>query len=198
MTEDRTELEAFFFRSITTNRRVQQLAEEGRVFDASGAVATDSDSDGGSILDNFSFEQRLQARRMGRFYELLYCLENSVRELVERTLREVFGPEEWWSNGVSTAIRKSAEKRKQDDLKARWHGPRGESLINYVDFPQYADIMVNQWEHFDELIGDQDWLVNYFAEMNRTRRALAHTGTLTETDVERMEFRVREWVRVVG
>jgi hypothetical protein len=40
--------------------------------------------------------------------------------------------------------------------------------------------------------------VNHFGEMNRTRRALAHTGTLTETDVERVDFRVREWLRVVG
>jgi hypothetical protein len=38
---------------------------------------------------------------------------------------------------------------------------------------------------------------NYFAEVNRTRRALANTGTLTETDVKLMEFRVRERVRVV-
>ena len=135
---------------------------------------------------------------MGRFYELLHCLENSVRELVERTLSEKLGPEKWWGEGVPESIRKSAEKRRQDDLKAPWHGPRGESVIVYVDFPQYADIIVDNWEHFEDLIGDQDWLVNYFSEMNRTRRALAHTGTLTETDVERMEFRVREWVRVVG
>jgi hypothetical protein len=53
-------------------------------------------------------------------------------------------------------------------------------------------IMAENWEHFEDMIGDQDWLVNDFAEMNRTRQALAHTGTLTETDVERMEFRVRE------
>jgi hypothetical protein len=31
-----------------------------------------------------------------------------------------------------------------------------------------------------------------------TRRALAHTGQLTAADVERMEVRVRDWLRVVG
>jgi hypothetical protein len=34
--------------------------------------------------------------------------------------------------------------------------------------------------------------------MNPTRRAPAHTRDLTEFDVERMEMRVREWLRVVG
>jgi len=135
---------------------------------------------------------------MGEVYELLYCLENSVRELVEGVLKEAYGFDKWWTEGVPEAIRKPAEKRKEDDLKARWHGPRGESPINYVDFPQYAEIMVERWAHFEQLLGDKDWVVNYFAELNRSRRALAHTGSLTESDVERMGIRVRDWLRVVG
>src|SRR5439155_16248941 len=121
-----------------------------------------------STLEDFSVDAQVQARRMGNVYELLYCLENSVRELVERTLREVFGPEKWWAEGVPERIRRPAEKRKQDELKARWHGPRGDSLINFVDFSQHADVMVERWEHFEELVGDKDWLINYFAEMNRS------------------------------
>ncbi len=135
---------------------------------------------------------------MGQVYELLYCLENSIRELVEVTLREAFGAEEWWTHGVDSTIRKSAERRQVDDQKARWHGPRGDSLLSYVDFPQYGDIIASQWQHFEPLLGDQAWVNYYFAELNRTRRALAHTGTLTDADVERMEVRVRDWLRVVG
>jgi hypothetical protein len=189
------EMQAFLFRSVTANGLVSRMIDDGILRDP--AATTDMVS-GVSSLADFSLEARLQARRMGQVYELLYCLENSVRELVERTLRESLGPEAWWDQGVDEAIRKGAEKRKQDDLRARWHGPRGESLLNYVDFPQYAEIIVARWSEFEVLIGDKDWLANYFGEMNRTRRALAHTGTLTEADVERMELRVREWVRVVG
>lgn len=135
---------------------------------------------------------------MGDVYELLYCLENSVREMVETTLREALGDAKWWDPGVATAIRKSADKRKIDDAKARWHGPRGDSVLSYVDFPQYAEIIEAQWEHFEPLLGDKEWVAYYFAEMNRTRRALAHTGSLSPVDVERMELRVKEWLRVVG
>ncbi|MGN6605773.1 MAG: Swt1 family HEPN domain-containing protein [Jatrophihabitans sp.] len=134
---------------------------------------------------------------MGDVYELLYCLENSIRELIESTLREAFA-ENWWADGVDDAIRKSAEKRRDDDAKARWHGPRGESLLSYVDFPQYADIILRQWVYFEALLGDRAWVQYYFEELNRTRRALAHTGRLTEADVERMEVRIRDWLRVVG
>lgn len=149
-------------------------------------------------IDSFSREAREQATAMGRVYELLYCLENSIRELVESTLKEAYGPQDWWTKGVDEPIRKAADKRAIDDAKARWHGPRGDSLLAYVDFPQYGDIILKQWALFEPLLGDQAWVTSYFAELNRTRRALAHTGRLNEADVERMDVRVRDWLRVVG
>jgi hypothetical protein len=108
---------------------------------------------------------------MGEVYELLYCLENSLRELIEGTLREALGPEDWWTQGVPEGIPRQAEKRKQEDVKTRWHVLRGDSLINYVDFPQYGDIISEKWEHFEDLIGDRDWVMHYFSEMNISRRA---------------------------
>jgi Swt1-like HEPN len=194
MTED---FQAFLYRAVTTNARVRQMIAEGLLLDRP-SESSRLDAEARSAVEDFTLEAQMQARRMGEVYELLYCLENSARELIERTLREAYGPENWWTEGVPEEIRKPAEKRKQDDLKTRWHGPRGDSPINYVDFLQYGDIIDQRWEHFDELIGDRDWVTHYFSEMNITRRALAHAGSLTETDVERMEFNVREWQRVVG
>lgn len=191
------DFQAFLYRTVTTNARVRRMVDDGLLLDRP-PESDRSEGDARSAVEDFSLDAQLQARRMGEVYELLYCLENSVRELIEQALREAYGPEEWWVEGVPEAIRKPAEKRKNEDLKTRWHGPRGDSPINYVDFPQYGDIIRDRWGLFDELIGDQDWVIRYFSEMNVSRRALAHAGTLTETDVERMEFKVREWLHVVG
>ncbi len=187
MNESERDLQAFFFRAMAANRSLGIDTPT-----ASASIV------GQSAIEQFSEEARTRAAAMGQVYELLYCLENSIRELVEATLREAFGADTWWTDGVDPAIRKIAEKRQVDDQKARWHGPRGESLLAYVDFPQYGEIIVGQWQHFEPLLGDQAWVNYYFAELNRTRRALAHTGTLTGADVERMEIRVRDWLRVVG
>jgi hypothetical protein len=191
------EFQAFLYRAVTTNERVEEMVETGLLLDRP-PESSRSESDARSAVEDFSLDAQLQAHRMGEVYELLYCLENSVRELVEGTLREALGPEDWWTTGVPEQIRRQAEKRKEEDAKARWHGPRGDSLINYVDFPQYGDIINEQWTLFEDLIGDRDWMNHYFVEMNISRRALAHAGTLTENDVERMQFDVREWLRVVG
>jgi Swt1-like HEPN len=152
---------------------------------------------GASILDEFDMEARIKAKRMGRIYELLFCLENSMRELIERTLKEASALADW-TNGIDPKLLVSAHKREEQDQEARWHGPRGESILNYLDFPDLGQIILDRWDDFQDLLGDRRWVERYFGEMNPTRRALAHTGDLTDFDVERMEMRVREWQRVVG
>lgn len=189
------EIQAFFFRAASANQGVERLIDEGRL--ERGAERSPESSAQGT-LDYFGFDVRIKARQMGAVYELLYCLENSARELVQTTLTETLGPDDWWDKGVPEKIRRSAEYRKRDDERARWHGPRGGSLLNYVDFGDLGDIILYRWQDFEDLLGDKHWVENYFNEMNRTRRALAHTGELSEHDVRWMEFRVLQWLRVVG
>jgi hypothetical protein len=188
-----TDLQAFLYRVVTTNATVDRLVEEGALHEPSGTAAN-----AGGALGYFSLEERQAARRMGRVYELLYCFENSVRELVETTLKELLGPEQWWQDGVPDDIRRKAESRRRDDDRARWHGPRGESLLNFVDFPELGAIIIERWADFEDLLGDKTWVEGYFDQMNRSRRAIGHTGELSEHAVERMELSVREWLLVVG
>jgi hypothetical protein len=186
-------LQAFLYRGLSTNVRTAEMVEVGTLREA----PRPGSASGRSVLDEFDMTSRIKAGRMGRIYELLFCLENSMRELIERTFKEAeeFGD---WTDGIEEGILKGARKREQEDQEAPWHGPRGGSILSYLDFPQLGDIILAQWDHFQDLFGDHGWVENYFREMNPARRALAHTGDLTEFDVERMEMRVREWLMVVG
>ncbi len=194
---DLAKLQAFLYRVVTTERHLQHLGSVGTL-PAPRAAIHASSGEQRSVLDDFGLEARVEARRMGDVYELLYCLENSVRELIETTLAENLGPGAWWEKAVPEKIRKSAEGRSKDDKSAPWHGPRGDSLLVYIDFLQLGEIITERWDDFRDLLGDRSWVDNYFKEMNRTRRALAHTGSLTQHDVNWMEMRVKQWLMVVG
>ena len=192
----RASTQAFLYRVVTTNESVEEMRTQGLLRDA---IPAGFDSNGReSVLRDFGLQAQVEAKRMGTAYELLYCLENSVRELIESTLIETLGASDWWGQGVPEEIRTSAEHRARDDERAPWHGPRGESHLVYVDFVQLGAIIEANWEHFRDLLGDRTWVTNYFREMNRTRRALAHTGSLTQHDVDWMDMRVRQWLMVVG
>ncbi len=187
------ELEAFLYRGATATAQINSMVGAGTLREP----VPPGSPGGWTILDEFDMVARTRARRMGRIYELLFCLENSMRELIERTFKEA---DEFtdWTDGIEGGILKGARKREKEDDEAPWHGPRGGSILNYLDFPQLGEIILDQWDHFQDLLGDRRWVESYFREMNPARRALAHTGDLTEFDVERMEMRVREWLMVVG
>lgn len=187
-------MQAFLYRVVTTNTTLERLTQEGVIREPVG-TAVDTPATG--ALDFFSADERRIARRMGRIYELLYCFENSVRELIETTLRDTLA-EKWWDGGVPEDIRKKADNRRRQDEKARWHGPRGQSPLNFVDFPELGTIITERWTDFEDLIGDKDWVEHYFDDMNQSRRAVGHTGEMNEHAVQRMELFVREWLLVVG
>lgn len=187
-------LQAFLFRNITTNVAVERLQEQGMLNPGSAPSATTESS----LLGQFSLPIRLNAEKMSDVYILLFCFENSVREFVESRLKETFGVDDWWIKGVPEKIRISAEKKKQKEDKARWHGDRGGSMLSFVDFPELGDIILEQWSEFEVLLGESEWVAAMFREFNVSRRVLAHTGILAQADVDRIEFKAREWLRVVG
>ena len=186
-------LQAFLYRAATGNARVAAMVNAGTL---RGGLSRSPDAED-TVLVEFSEGERIKAQRMGRVYELLYRLENSMRELIESTLKEADGLQEW-TDAIDPRLLKRAEGRRDQDQAARWHGPRGGTILSYLDFPDLGAIIQDRWEHFEDLLGDRRWADRYFDEMNPTRRALAHTGDLTDLDVQRLEMKVREWLRVVG
>jgi hypothetical protein len=135
---------------------------------------------------------------MAPVYELLFCFENSVRELVESRLKEVLGLDAWWNEGIPEVIRRAAEKREREEKRVRWHGPRGDSKLNYVDFAQLAQVILDRWEDFEDLLGTPDFIRNRFEELNLSRRVLAHTGVLSPQDITRMSMYLQDWLAQVG
>ena len=188
------DVQAFLFRAAIANNRVDEMVAEGQL----AGIATPSVPADDETLDQFSFAIRAEARRMARVYELLFCFENSVRELIEERLKEAYGVDTWWGEGVPDEIRRSAERLKEREQMAPWHGPRGGTLLAFVDFPILSRIITEQWAYFEDLLGKPVWVESVFDEMNQSRRAVAHTGVLSQHDVERMELRVRDWLRAVG
>jgi len=70
--------------------------------------------------EQFESALRAEASRMSEFYEIFYCLENSIRKLVEDTLAESDGPS-WWSGARvdEKRIKEPAELRRKKELDSR-------------------------------------------------------------------------------
>lgn len=138
-----------------------------------------------------------ESRQMAMVYIAVAAFENAVRELIAGVLLENKG-ENWWEECVSSKIKGPAKKRKDEELKIKWHTQRGTDLINYTTMSNLTAIMRNNWEHFEPFVQSIEWATNILDAVERSRNVIMHSGVLERGDIERLGIFLRDWVKQVG
>jgi hypothetical protein len=164
-------------------------------------VGTDQSEIEASLLEEtlapFPIDLRNEALQMARLYALLYCFENSVRQLVKERLQERYGLD-WWAKGVPAKVKKFAEERQAAAVKDSWLEGDKIELIEFIEFGHLADIVVNSWDDFADLVPTQHWLKQRMEELEKTRNYVAHHRLLLPSEFHRIEMYVADWNRSVG
>lgn len=142
-------------------------------------------------------DQLASATRMGIVYSAIASFENSARRFVAKVLADQHG-ENWWTGHVSERIRTMAENRQEEEAKARWHGQRGDSPINYIELGDLAKIIQQNWDDFEPHVRRVEWATSIFASIERSRNVIMHSGVLDIEDVERLGINIRDWIKQVG
>ena len=134
---------------------------------------------------------------MATVYTAIAAFENSVREMISKTLLENVG-ENWWKDCVSEAIRKQAKKRSEEEAKVRWHSQRGDDPIQYSMLPDLMKIIYQNQEHFSPFIHNFEWAAGIFQTIDRSRNVIMHSGTLEQRDIARLGTLIRDWTSQVA
>lgn len=149
-------------------------------------------------LAPFPLDMRNGAMRMARLYSMVYCFENSVRELIRSRLSEKDSG--WWDNTaiVPRKARDSAVSRQQDSEANSWLEGVGKDILGFVDFGGLCDLITNNWEEFEDLVPSQHWLKQRFEELERARNFIAHNRMLAPAEFDRIEMYIGDWNRQIG
>lgn len=133
---------------------------------------------------------------MAPAYAAIAAFENALREFVSKRLLEHAG-ENWWTECVSEKIRQRAESRQTEELRIRWHTPRGDTPINYTEFGDLTAIISQNWDQFEARLRSQEWVRQIISTLERSRNVIMHSGELATVDLERIGTVVRDWVTQV-
>ncbi|USA39756.1 Swt1 family HEPN domain-containing protein [Pelagerythrobacter marinus] len=153
------------------------------------------------VLDETYYPQfdervREEAASMAANFRIFYCLENSIRELIEDALREAFD-DEWWKEGVPEDIGKEAEKLRQREIDAG-AVPRSENLLDYTTFGQLAQIIEQRKDAFEGKFTSFKAVNRVLWQLNMLRGPIAHCKPLAEDEVMRLHLTLRDWFRAQG
>ena len=189
-------LDKWFFRAIMFEAASEKLRNAGiRV----GADQMDVETRlMEEVLAPFSVQLRGEAMRMTRVYALIYCFENSVRELIRDRLQDKHGADWWTSAAVPKRMRELSDSRRDKANENTWlEGERSDPL-QFVDFGGLSDVIVQNWDVFADLIPSQHWLKQRMDELEQARNYIAHNRLLADAEFRRIESYVGDWLRQVG
>lgn len=185
---------SFAFRTLLTEEALDKTERLSRL-----ALTSNVDTDIAQRLplDLLDSDLVSRAKRMATVYIAIAAFENTARDFVSSRLLDVVGAD-WWTKAVSDKIRTKAETRRQEELKIRWHTPRGDEPINYTEFGDLAAIIGQNWSHFENHLDSQDWVRQIVGTVERSRNVIMHSGELGLQDVERIGTAIRDWIHQVG
>jgi hypothetical protein len=149
-------------------------------------------------LAPFGISRRNQALQMARLYAVLFAFENEVRSLIRDTLEEKAGSDWWNSDKVPGKVRQMAESRREQAKKDSWLEGAKEDNLEFVDFGDLANIIVQNWDTFKDVVPGQNWLVQRMSELEKARNFVAHNRMLLESEFDRIYMYISDWNKVVG
>jgi len=148
-------------------------------------------------LSPFPILMRNEALRMSRLYALMNCFENSVRDLIKERLAEKYKVD-WWEKGVVKKTRDFAEARKKAAMESSWLEGDNTELIEFCEFGHLADIIIDKWSDFSDLIPTQHWLKQRMDELEKARNYIAHNRLLLPSEFRRIEQYINDWNKQIG
>jgi hypothetical protein len=148
--------------------------------------------------EQFEAAMRAEASRMSEFYEVFYCLENSIRYLVSETMFEAEGADWWNSIRVDEKrIRDQVEPRRKKEVDSGIT-PRSDSMIDYTTFGELSQIITDNWELFEPVFNSKTAVSNVSNQLNLLRGPIAHCNPTDELEQDRLNLAVRSWFRLMS
>jgi len=135
----------------------------------------------------------LEARDMAAIYPLLYVLENSIREVIDRVMTSAYG-NNWWESKAPKGLRDTVSNRMSDEKKNSWHPRRGARPIDYLDLDQLPALMRKiEKEVVPNIITSLEWFTQFVDEVYKSRCVICHMNPLDKDNIEAVKLRFRQW-----
>ena len=150
------------------------------------------------LLDNTKLKE---ATEMAAIYPILYVLENSIRELINRVMTANYG-KDWWSErtkrGKTKRIADEVKKRMAKEEINRWHQRRGEHPINYTDFGDLKTLLSsNEEKFFPDILSSKERFIIAMDDLALSRNVLCHMNPLDKTNIQDVKVKFEQWQKMI-
>jgi hypothetical protein len=190
-TSDRIKL--FVMSQLQAERDLDRVEETLKVdLHRSTGLPVDRDD---SYYPQFSEQTRSEAAQMAAHYEIFYCLEKSIRDLVCDRLEAEHGTA-WWSAIVPQTVRENVAKNMQREEESGVT-MRSTREIDYTTFGELGEIVRANWQTFSDTFNNEKAFTKVMGSLNLLRGPIAHCSPLKDDEVARLRLTLKDWFRLM-
>lgn len=148
-----------------------------------------------SYYPQFSERVRREAAQMAGHYEIFYCLEKSIRDLVCDRLEAEHGAA-WWNTVVPQTVRDNVKKNIQREEESGVT-IRSTREIDYTTFGELGEIVRANWQTFSDTFNNDKAFTKIMGSLNLLRGPIAHCSPLADDEVARLRLTLKDWFRLM-
>jgi predicted restriction endonuclease len=135
---------------------------------------------------------------MAVVYPVLYLLENSIREVIDRVMISRYG-DNWWDSEAPKGLRDTVSGRMADEKKNCWHQRRGDRPIDYLDLNQLTTLMRKVEKLVvPDIIPSLEWFTQLVDEVYKSRCVVCHMNPLDKDNVQAVSLRFTHWQKQIN
>lgn len=139
-----------------------------------------------------------EASEMAVIYPLIYILENSIREVIDRVMISQHG-DNWWDSEAPKGLRDIVAGRMADEKKNSWHQRRGDRPIDYLDLNQLPALMRKiEKEVVSDIIPSLEWFTQFIEEVYKSRCVICHMNPLHKDNIQALKVRLTQWQKQIS
>jgi len=138
-----------------------------------------------------------EANEMANVYPIIYVLENSIRQFIDRIMAAKYG-DNWWETQAPKPLREDVSIRMADDKKHSWHQRRGARPIDYLDLKDLPRL-VGKVEKIvvPNIIPSLEWFRQLIEEVYKSRCVVCHMNPLDKNNIKAVEVRFNHWQKQI-
>ena len=145
----------------------------------------------------FDSVHRSQAKQMSKHYELFFCLEITIRELVANSIEDIENTTDWWqTTRVPENIKKEVEIRISKEVDSAVT-KRSNNELDYTTFGELSQIITFNWDIFGSIFTSKKAVEKVMTSLNTLRGPIAHCSMLSEDEILRLKLTIRDWFRLM-
>ena len=103
-----------------------------------------------------------------------------------------------YAKPVPRGLGSLAAGRRDSADQNTWLEGEHRDALQFIEFGHLADVIVQNWEDFEDLVRTLHWLKQRMDELEHARNYVAHYRLLLPGEFRRIEGYIGDWLRQVG